>query len=169
MNIKKITIIFWVSILGLSMGSVSFAQSSELILEKGVKPHKGIDTIYKTFSRGYKTLEPEMVANLYTEDAAYLSPNDDILTGRKAILKNFAEFFSNIKNSNRTMTISFRIFQRKVKKKIGYDVGIYTINFYKEGKVAGVSKGKFVVVAVKGKDKKWRFEVDGYSSLKPQK
>jgi len=169
MKINKITTIFWAFILVLSFGCAVFAQKSELVLAKGLNKHKGIDSIYRTFSQGYKALRPEMVANLYTEDAAYLSPNDDILTGRKAILKNFTNFFNTIKNNNRTMTISFRIFQRTVKKKIGYDVGVYTINFYKEEKAVGVSKGKFVVVAIKGKDKKWRFGVDGYSSLKPQK
>jgi len=164
-SIKKFLIvtIFLVCVFGVS------AQDSELILEDTVRSHKEIDSIYKKFSESYRTLKPKTVANLYTEDAAYLSPNNDILSGRKAVLKNFTDFFNNIRNSNRTMTISFRIFQRKVKKKIGYDVGIYTINFYKEGKVMSVSKGKFIVVAVKGKDKKWRFQVDGYSSLKPQK
>ena len=35
--------------------------------------------------------------------------------------------------------------------------------------VVGTSKGKFIVVAVKDKDKKWRFQVDGYSGLEPPK
>lgn len=144
------------------------AQDSELILENGVKQHKGIDAIYKTFSEGYRTLKPEMVANIYTEDAAYLSPNNAITNGRKAISDNFTSFFKNVKNRGQTMDISFQIFQRKVTKRMGYDVGIYTINFYKDGKAVNESKGKFVVVALKGKDKKWRFQVDGYSSLKPQ-
>ncbi len=144
------------------------SQTSELMLENDVKSHKGIDSIYKKFSESYRTLNPEIVANLYTEDAAYLPPNNDILNGRKSILENFSSFFTSIKNSGQNMTISFRIFQRKVTKKMAYDVGIYTINFYKESKVVNFSKGKFVVVAVKEKDKKWRFQVDGYSSLKPQ-
>jgi uncharacterized protein (TIGR02246 family) len=138
-------------------------------LEEGVKPHNGIDAVYKTFSEGYRTLKPEMVANLYTEDAAYLSPNDSITNGRQAILENFTGFFNNVKDRGQNMTISFQIFQRKVEKKIGYDVGIYTINFYKDGKVVNESKGKFVVVAVKGKDNKWQFQVDGYSSLENEK
>lgn len=65
------------------------------------------------------------------------------------------------------MTISFQIFQRKVDKSLGYDVGIYTIRQYKDGKEVGMGQGKFVVVAVKEKNGKWRFQVDGYSDLKP--
>ena len=111
------------------------------------------------------TLKPEMVADLYAEDAAYLSPNDAITNGRTAILQNFTGFFNNIKERGQNMKISFQIFQRKVEKNMGYDVGIYTIDFFKDGKKVGESKGKFVVVAVQDKDKKWRFQVDGYSAL----
>ena len=148
---------------------VSSAQIGQLNLEEGVEPHEGIDSIYAKFSEAYETLNPEMVANLYTEDAAYLSPNEEITNGRKAIFENFTSFFKNVKARGQKMTISFQIFQRKVENKMGSDVGIYTIYFYKDGKAVNTSKGKFVVVAVKGKDKKWRFQVDGYSSLKPQK
>ncbi len=163
---KKILII---TLLFLACLSQINAQNSELILENKVKAHKGIDSIYKVFSRSYRELKPELVANLYTEDAAYLSPNEEITNGRSAILKNFTSFFNIIKNSKQKMTISFQIFQRKIEKKIGYDVGIYTIKYYEDAKLVDTSKGKFVVVAVKGKDKKWRFQVDGYSALKPQK
>lgn len=139
----------------------------DLVLENGVKSHKGIDSIYNTFSEGYRTLKPELVANLYTENAAYLSPGGDIRFSRNEILKSFTRFFTNVKKTDRNMTIKFHIFQRKVEKNMGYDVGVYTLHYYKDGKMLSEHKGKFVVVAIKGKDKKWRFQVDGYSSLKP--
>ncbi len=142
------------------------AQNSELILEKGVSAHKEIDAIYKTFSEAYRTLDVEKVVNLYAENAAYLPPDNDILQGREAIRPTFQSFFDWIKNEGRTMTISFQIFQRKVDKNLAYDVGIYTIRQYKDGKENGIGQGKFVVVAVKEKGK-WRFQVDGYSDLKP--
>lgn len=139
----------------------------ELVLEKGVKPHPGIDAIYKSFSDGYRTLKPETVADLYAEDAAYLSPEEDITSGRPAILDNFTQFFTNMKDRQQAMTISFQIFQRKVDKNLAYDVGIYTIDFFKDGQKINESKGKFVVVAIRDKAGRWRFQVDGYSSLKP--
>jgi len=172
MNLKTCktagTCIFLAAIFILACPSFTFAQNSELILGDGVAAHKGTDSIYQTFSEGYRTLKPEIVAELYTDNAVYLSPNDNITNGRKAILENFTRFFKNVRTRGQKMTISFHIFQRKVGKKMGYDVGIYTINFYKDEKVVNVSKGKFVVVTIHGKDKKWRFQVDGYSSLKPQ-
>jgi len=152
----------------LMFAGVSSAQIGQLNLDEGVVSHKGIDSVYAKFSEAYETLKPETVANLYTEDAAYLSPNQPITNGRKAILENFASFFQNVKGRGQKMTISFQIMQRKVGQDMGYDVGIYTIYFYKNGRSVNSSKGKFVVVAVKDKDKKWRFQVDGYSGLEPQ-
>lgn len=143
------------------------AQNKQLILEKSVKPHKEIDRIYKQFSEAYQTLDVEKVTNLYTKDAAYLPPNSDILTGRELILQNFKGFFDWVKKEGQTMTISFQIFQRKVTKDLAYDVGIYTIQNFKDGKKVGEGKGKFVVVAIKvGKD--WKFQVDGYNNIKSE-
>lgn len=145
------------------------AQDSDLKLADGVKEHKGIDSIYKTFSEGYRTLRPELVANLYTEDAAYLSPDSQIRFGREPISTSFTGFFDSMRNAGRNMTIKFHIFQRMVDKNLGYDVGVFTLKYFKDGKMLGESKGKFVVVAIKGKDKKWRFQVDGYSDIKSPK
>ena len=146
------------------------AQTGDLVLEKGVSAHAEIDAIYKTFSDAYRTLDVEKVTNLYSETAAYLAPDDDIVQGREAIRPAFKSFFDWVKNEGRTMTISFQIVQRRVDKSLGYDVGIFTIRQYKDGKQIGdAGKGKFIVVAVKEKDGKWRFQVDGYSNLKPPK
>jgi uncharacterized protein (TIGR02246 family) len=152
---------------------VSFAanaQMDELVLEKDVSAHREIDAIYRSFSEAYRTLDTEKVANLYAENAAYLSPGNDILQGREAIRPTFKSFFEWIKKEGRTMTISFQIFQRKSDTNLAFDVGIYTIRQYKDGKQIGADgKGKFVVVAAREKDGKWRFQVDGYSDLKPTK
>lgn len=132
-------------------------------------PHKGIDAVYAQFSKAYASLDVELVTNLYTENAAYLAPGSNIQNGRAEIKAGFKSFFDWVKKNGQTMTISFQIFQRRVDKKIGYDVGIYTIRQYKDGKEVSTGQGKFVVVAVKDKDGKWRFQVDGYSDLKPEK
>ncbi|MGI9056179.1 MAG: YybH family protein [Pyrinomonadaceae bacterium] len=147
----------------------AYSQTPELVLEKGVSAHKEIDAVYKNFSEAYKTLDVEKVTNLYTETAAYLPPDNEILQGREQIRPTFKSFFDWIKKEGRTMTISFQIVQRKTNKNLAYDVGIYTIRQYKDGKEVGTGQGKFVVVAVKEKDGKWRFQVDGYSGLKPEK
>ena len=145
------------------------AQNAELVLEKGVEARREIDEIYRRFSESYRTLDAEKVINLYTETAAYLQPNDDLLQGRDKVREVFAPFFERMKKDGLTMTISFQIFQRSADKNLAYDVGIYTLRSFKDGKEASAGRGKFVVVAVMEKDDAWRFQVDGYSGLKPVK
>ena len=145
-----------------------YAQTSNLTLEKGIAAHKEIDAIYRQFGEAYQTLDVEKVSNLYSETAAYLPPDSEILKGRGQIRPTFQSFFDWVKKEGRTMTISFRIVQRKVEKNLGYDVGIYAITQFKDGKNIGAGEGKFIVVAVKEKDGKWRFQVDGYNNLKPE-
>jgi uncharacterized protein (TIGR02246 family) len=163
---RKIVFLLAILLFSLSIN----VQTSELVLEKDVSAHKEIDAIYKSFSEAYRTLDTEKVTNLYAENAAYLVPDNDILQGREAIRPTFKSFFEWVKKEGRTMTISFQIFQRKADSNLAYDVGIYTIRQFKDGKQIGTEgKGKFVVVAVREKDGKWRFQVDGYSNLKPAK
>ncbi len=164
-----ITKLFLVTFLLVSTCLPGYGQEGELSRDAGVKPHSAIDEIYRNFSESYRTLNFEMVARLYTENAAYLVPDQDVMTGREDIQRSFREFFESTKADGRNMTISFRILQRKVGKDLGYDVGIYTLRIFKDGKQMGSGQGKFVVVAVKDKDSKWRFQVDGYSGLKPEK
>ncbi|NNE66049.1 MAG: DUF4440 domain-containing protein [Pyrinomonadaceae bacterium] len=144
-----------------------YAQNPELTLAEGVKAHVGVDRIYADFSKSYRTLDPKLLASLYTEDGSYLTPNRNIISGRSEILNSFKGFFERIKDRNRTMTIAFQIVSRKVNKRMGYDVGTFLIEYSEKGKVVGKGTGKFVVVTERGKDGKWRFAVDGYSPLQP--
>src|SRR5687768_37528 len=117
-------------------------------------------------SKSYRTLNVDQIADQYTPTAAYLAPDDEVLTGRDSIRPGFKRFFDSVKNNGQTMTISFDILQRIVDKTIGYDVGIFTLRTFKDGKEINKGQGKFVVVTVKDLDGKWRFQVDGYSDLK---
>lgn len=163
---KKLVLLFGMVVI---LSSAVFSQNTELVLDPSVKPHAGVDSVYKGFSESYRTLNVDMVAGLYSQNAAYLVPDNEIMIGREKIRDNFKGFFDWVKKEGRTMTISFRIAQRRIDKELGYDVGVYTLRSFKDGKEVAVSQGKFVVVAVKEKDGKWAFNVDGYSALKPEK
>ena len=143
--------------------------AQDLTRDRGVEAHPQIDAVYAKFSEAYRTLNADLVTGLYSESAAYLPPDSEILIGRDAIKPTFASFFDWIRQEGRTMTISFRIVQRQVDKRLAYDVGIYTIRQFKDGKEVGVGDGKFTVVAARGKDRVWRFQVDGYSQLRREK
>ncbi len=144
------------------------AQSPDLTLENGVKSHKEIDAIYATFTKGYRDLNVELVVDLYTEDANYLASGNVMTDGRDKIRENFSGFFDYVKKNGNTMEIKFRILQREVDRKLGYELGIYTINTFKDGKQVQSSQGKFFVVT-KRIGKKWYFRFDGYSDLEPPK
>jgi ketosteroid isomerase-like protein len=163
---KKLILFFGLFVI---FSSAVFSQNTELVLNASVKPHAGVDSVYKAFSESYRTLNVDMVAALYSQNAAYLVPDAEIMIGREKIRDSFNGFFESVKKDGRTMTISFRIVQRRIEKTIGYDVGVYTLRSFKDGKEAGTGQGKFVVVAIKEKDGKWVFQVDGYSGLKPVK
>ena len=143
------------------------AQTSELTLRTGVSPHAGVDNVYRRFSESYRTLNVDQIADQYTQTAAYLAPDAEVLTGRDNIRPGFKRFFDSVKNNGRTMAISFEIVQRIVDKTMGYDVGIFTLRTFKDGKEINSGQGKFVVVTVKDADGKWLFQVDGYSGLRP--
>lgn len=154
---------FLISVL-LSLAINCFAQTPDLVLENGVKPHKEIDAIYATFTKGYRELNVDLVTNLYTEDANYLAPGKEMTDGRAKIRVGFASFFDYVKKNNQTMEIKFQILKREVDSKLGFEVGIYTIKSFKDGKQIGSGQGKFLVVTKKIGNK-WFFRFDGYSNL----
>jgi uncharacterized protein (TIGR02246 family) len=139
-------------------------QTSELTLDSGVAKHVGIDEIYTKFSKAYRELDHAAFMSLYTKDAAYLVPGDNIDIGNTNITDGFKRFFDSVRSKGETLTISFQIVQRKVSGNMAYDVGIYTLRSLKDNKQIGEGKGKFVVVAMK-EGKAWKFQVDGYSDL----
>jgi uncharacterized protein (TIGR02246 family) len=143
----------------------------ELTHGSGVKRHAGIDAIYEKFSAAYQKLDTEMVADLYTENAAYLPPDSEVLFGRPAVKVSFASFFDSVRASKASLQISFYIVQRDVSSALSYDVGIFTLVQKSEKGETTIGKGKFIAVAKKGSNGKWLFQVDAYNNLprsKPQ-
>lgn len=139
--------------------------ASKLTLERSVKPHAGIDAIYAKFSDAYDKLDAEMVSGLYTDDALYLTPDSDIMRGRDVISKSFSGFFDSIRSTGGNLEISFKIVDRRVDARMGYDVGVFSLTSIGKNGEVQISQGKFVVVAVRSKDGSWKFQLDTYSNL----
>ena len=131
----------------------------------GAASHAGLDAIYATFSKGYETLDPAAVANLYTEDALYLEPDSDVARGRKAVLANFTGFFDSVRDSGSTIRIRFEILDRQVSGDLATDVGYFILTRATKDGRDSTNRGKFIVVAKKQKDGTWRIHVDGYSGM----
>lgn len=131
----------------------------------GAAAHAGLDAVYATFSKGYETLDPAAVANLYTEDALYLPPGSDVSRGRKAILANFTGFFDSVRKAGSTIRIRFEILDRQVSGDLATDVGYFILTRSTKDGRDSTNRGKFVVVAKKQADGAWRIHVDGYSGV----
>ncbi len=163
MKLKSVEILIWIL---LSLLTVAAQEAEkELILEKGVAPHAKIDDVYRRFSAAYKNLDAAAVANLYTDDALYLAPDSDVMRGREKILANFSGFFNSVKTGGGSLTISFRILERRVSGDLGYDVGIYTLTQTGANGETRIRRGKFVVVVRRMTNGEWRFQVDAYNNL----
>ena len=105
------------------------------------------------------------VANLYTDNAAYLAPDSELTIGRDKVLAEFERFFGGVKQSGGRIEITFRVVQRKISGDLGYDVGIFNLTRIPENGKASSMRGKFFVVAIKDSDGTWRFQADGYNNL----
>ena len=164
----KLTLSGVVSVL-LLCAAVFAAESDALKLGSGVSPHGKIDAIYQVFSDGYKNLDPSFVTKVYTDDALYLAPDQDIQKGAKPIVDGFTGWFQMVKQQQEQLRIKFEIVERKVAQDLGFDVGIFTLSRMKNGTTLSSDRGKFIVVTQEMPDGSWKFRVDGYSTLKPEK
>lgn len=153
------------AVLVLVVGLCSTGLGQGVSFDAGAKPHAGLDSVYAKFSRAYRELDHDAVGGLYTLDAAYLVPGQNLTTGRDNITPTFKSFFDHVRERKSRLEIAFRIVQRRVSNDMAYDVGIYTLTQTDLAGKSSTGQGKFVVVAVKEKNGEWRFQVDGYSDL----
>jgi ketosteroid isomerase-like protein len=127
-----------------------------------------MDSVYARFTRGYQTLQPRMVSELYAEDAFYLSPGDTIRRGRPAIHQAFSRFFGGVRERGDSLSIAFDIRDRAVTGDLGYDVGYYRLTGVPRNGTPRTDTGKFIVIWKRGADGTWRIHADGYSGVAPE-
>lgn len=129
---------------------------------EGVAPHAGVDAVYGRFAAAYDALDATAVADLYTADALYLVPGNEVMRGRDAIRGNFAGFFDAVRSEGGRLAIRFEVLDRVVAPGLVSDVGHFRL-----ARSGGGSEmlGKFAVVARQEGDGAWRFHVDSYSDV----
>jgi 2-iminobutanoate/2-iminopropanoate deaminase len=132
---------------------------------EGVAPSAALDGVYARFSAAYRALDAEAASAVYTEDVSYLPPGSPVLKGRAEARKGFASFFEALRKEGRSAEISFEVLSRGTSADLGWDVGVFTMRTAKEGMEPSTMRGKFVVVARRGADGTWRWQVDAYNDL----
>ncbi|HUP18583.1 MAG TPA: SgcJ/EcaC family oxidoreductase [Gemmatimonadota bacterium] len=139
----------------LQMAAPAAAQVSDVGAE--------LDAVYDRFTAAYAAADAAAVADLYTEDAYYLSPDQDVVRGRAEIQEGFARFLGRFE-PGAGPAIDFEILDRNVAGDLATDIG-----YYRMSRPGGEPRraGKFVVVWRRGADGAWRIHADGYSGVSP--
>lgn len=115
---------------------------------------QALTAVYARFTEAYRQADPQMVANLYTEDAFYLQPDSDVLQGRPKVMGVFQSFLGPIKQQGKPgPTIYFEILERKISGNLGWDVGYYRMGPPGSDSATAKRGGKFIVL--------WRKDADG--------
>ncbi len=127
------------------------------------RDRQAIDRVYQRFSAAYDSLDPDALADLYTEDALYLSPQGDVAQGREEIRARFARSFDRTRENRQQVAIAFSFVDRGIDRDLAYDVGHFLLVRTVDGAEVSRSRGKFAVVLERGADGAWRFQVDAYS------
>jgi ketosteroid isomerase-like protein len=126
-----------------------------------------LDSVYLEFADAYRDLNLDAISDIYADDAFYLAPDRGILRGSPAITETFQEMFDAAREEGIDLKIRFHIVSRQVSGRMAVDVGTFVVDRSKDDAIQKTSTGKFIVVARRGYDDRWRFRVDGYSGLEP--
>jgi uncharacterized protein (TIGR02246 family) len=139
------------------------ASPPAVVHAEGVAPHAGVDAVYERFAAAYDALDGAAVADLYTADALYLVPGNEVMRGRDAIRGNLAGFLDAVRREGGRLAIRFEILDRVVAPGLVSDVGHFRLA--RSGGGGSEMRGKFAVVARQEGDGAWRFHVDSYSGV----
>jgi len=122
---------------------------------------------YLTFSKGYESLNSEMISSSYTKDAilinVYNGSEPQSYKGRKRIEDFFSENLERAKNENVSLKIIFKVSERKVLKETILDNGFYKLEIVDQNKKTKERYGKFSIV-LKKESEDWKFFVDTNAS-----
>jgi len=143
-----------------------FLISNALAQKHGIE-NSQLDQPYDTMIEAYKSLDADMLKQVYHESAVYLSPSrgQKIQEGLPSFISGFEGMFSNAKEKNEDLVLSFKIVKREQRNNMAVDVGYYKLEVKKNDQVLGTSYGKFVTLLTKdNRSSSWKFEVDGYSA-----
>lgn len=152
---------WWLATVILVLTGAPGLQAQTASAESRQQIDRAIEAQYARFSEGYRRADPDMVADLYTDDAVYLLQDQDVLRGRAAVREEFARFLAPFRErGEQGAVIRFEIVERDVQGDLAYDVGYYAVG-------QGPRAGKFLVIWKRGSDGVWRIHADAESGLRP--
>ena len=126
------------------------------------RDNDGANEIYQRMSAAYAALDSQAFADIYASDAIYLRSGDSpMLFGADAVIGNFENFFSAVRDEDGRLELSFRVIRRECDGTLCSDVGWYKLNRYDgDGALQGTSYGRFLTSPGRSDDGLWRFLAD---------
>ena len=114
----------------------------------------------EAFNRG----DLDAAVEFYTDDATFLHPHAEIVSGKQAI----KEFFEAGRVFLGLKRLNFEILESGCDGNLAYERGIMQIDIEPEGGQALVDKGKYLVVMKRQSDGSWKVAVDIWNSDLPE-
>ena len=120
---------------------------------------KGIDAGNAVFSSSFAKGNTQAIADLYTEDAVVLPPNQEMVEGRDSI----KSLFESIAKKG---LVNIHLITTNItgSGSIAVETGQYNLEIYPEGKEAINDHGKYLAVWQQQNDNSWKMIRDMWSS-----
>ena len=122
-----------------------------------------IGDVTKRYAEAFNRGDVAAAVEFYTEDATFLHPNAEIITGKQAI----KEFFETGRAFGLSK-ISFNGVEAGYDGNLAYERGIVIMDIEPEGGQAMTDTGKYLVVMKRQADGPWKVAVDIWNSDLPQ-
>jgi len=122
-----------------------------------------IGDVTKRYAEAFNRGDVAAAVEFYTEDATFLHPNAEIITGKQAI----KEFFETGRAFGLSR-INFEGLEAGYDGNLAYERGIVIMDIKPEGGQALTDTGKYLVVMKRQADGPWKVAVDIWNSDLPQ-
>ncbi|HEX4970023.1 MAG TPA: DUF4440 domain-containing protein [Steroidobacteraceae bacterium] len=131
--------------------------------EQASEARSGIDTTRNAYVEAWRSGSVDEIAELYTENAFVLYPNQPAISGRTAIVDYFKGFFGEFPKNEFELASSEIV----VMGSWAFDRGTYRWKGTPRKGPAVEDNGKYLVVLLRGDDGKWRVARDMDNSDRP--
>jgi uncharacterized protein (TIGR02246 family) len=122
-----------------------------------------IKDVTMRFGEAFNRGDVAAAVEFYTDDAKFLHPNTEIVSGKQAI----KEFFETGRAFG-LRRINFESIEVGYDGDLAYERGVINMDLEPEGGQAMVDKGKYLVVMKRQADGSWKVAVDIWNSDLPQ-
>lgn len=130
-----------------------------------------VNAIYDRMSAAYLAMDEKLLESVYSTNAAYLPAGEDsaLLKGQKNIVADSIGYFKELKQFQATMTIEFRVIDRKKTSDMVTDIGFFKITLSPPKNSKHQTKydyGKFIITSIPTTNGNWAFynDLDAASS-----